>query len=72
MGVFESAYSPIDFEDDSSLAITKSEISKQVKNLIRESLEDNKPEVAKSNDLLELEKQLKQHIEKIKQSRKEN
>ena len=70
MGVFEPTFSTIDFEDDSSLAITKNEISKQVKNLIRESLEDNKTETVKSNALLELEKQLKQHIEKIKQSRK--
>ena len=66
----ESPFSSLDFEDDSSLALTKQELSQQVKNLIKDTLEDNKTEASKPNDLLELERQLKEHIEKIKQSRK--
>ena len=71
IGVFDPSFTTADFENDSSLALTKKEISLQVKNLIRESLEEDSTETTKTNDLLELEKQLKEHIEKIKQSKKE-
>lgn len=72
VGVFDPSFATMDFDDDSSLALTKKEISTQVKNLIRETLEENTQETSKPNDLLELEKQLKEHIEKIKHSRKIN
>jgi hypothetical protein len=66
----ESAFFTNTFEDDSSLTLTKQEISNQVKSLIRETVENNS-DATKTNDLLELEKQLKEHIEKIKLSRNE-
>ena len=69
--VIEPAFTPIEFDDDSSLALTRKELQAQVKNLIKETLENNQKETTKPNDLLELEKQLKEHIEKIKQSRQE-
>ncbi len=70
VGVFDPSFSSMDYDDDSSLALTKNEIRMQVKTLINETLEENKQESTKPNDLLELEKQLKEHIEKIKNSRK--
>ncbi len=69
LGIFDPSFSTADIDDDSSLALTKKEISQQVKNLLRESLDDTKSETSKPNDLLQLEKQLKEHIEKIKQSK---
>lgn len=72
VGVFDPSFSSNDLDNDSSLAMTKKEISLQVKNLIRESLEDSHQETNKPDDLLELEKQLKEHINKIKQSRNNN
>lgn len=71
MSPLETTFSAADYEDDSSLALTKNELKMQVRNLIRESLAESDTEIpSKPNDLLQLEKQLKEHIEKLKQSRK--
>lgn len=70
LGPIETTFTQSEYEDDSSLALTKKDIKLQVKNLIKETLE-NTPESPKPNDLQQLEKQLKEHLDKIKQSRKE-
>ena len=50
-GVFDPSFSTADVDDDSSLALTKQEISLQVKNLLRESLQETQQETSKVKEI---------------------
>ena len=59
-------------EDDSSIALKKEELRSQVKNLIKETVNNNPSKNTTRNDLQELERQFKQSLERLKIAKKEN